>query len=133
MGPAEVEALFTRGDGSYLFARWGRPIVPVVFGVAEESLMAAVWPGVWPAMAALDVLTTEPPESNRLLSLDNVICTGHNAFYSPESLEAQWRRPTEEVTRVLRGEWPTALVNPEAKKRFVERWGEMRPTQATLA
>lgn len=38
MGPAEVEALFTRGDGSYLFARWERPIVPVVFGVAEESL-----------------------------------------------------------------------------------------------
>ena len=33
MGPAEVEALFTRADGAYLFARWGRPIVPVVFGV----------------------------------------------------------------------------------------------------
>lgn len=33
-----IEALFTRADGSYLFARWGRPIVPVVFGLAEESL-----------------------------------------------------------------------------------------------
>ncbi len=40
MGPGEIEALFTRSDGSYLFARWGRPIVPVVFGVAEESLPA---------------------------------------------------------------------------------------------
>ena len=38
MTPAEVEALFTRSDGSYLFARWGRPIVPVVFGVADETL-----------------------------------------------------------------------------------------------
>jgi hypothetical protein len=38
MGPEAVEALFTRGDGSYLFARWARPIVPVVFGVAEASL-----------------------------------------------------------------------------------------------
>lgn len=38
MGPGEIEALFTRGDGSYLFARWGRPIVPVVFGVEAESL-----------------------------------------------------------------------------------------------
>ncbi|CAN1572076.1 hypothetical protein MCELHM10_03314 [Paracoccaceae bacterium] len=40
MGPGEIEAYFTRIDGSYLFARWGRPIVPVVFGVADESLPA---------------------------------------------------------------------------------------------
>ena len=33
-----IETLFTRADGSYLFARWGRPIVPVVFGLAEETL-----------------------------------------------------------------------------------------------
>ena len=38
MRPDEVEALFTRGDGTYLFARWERPIVPVVFGVADASL-----------------------------------------------------------------------------------------------
>jgi hypothetical protein len=38
MTPAEVEALFTRADGTYLFARWGRPIVPVVFGVEAETL-----------------------------------------------------------------------------------------------
>lgn len=40
MAPGEIEALFTRGDGAYMFARWRRPIVPVVFGVAEESLPA---------------------------------------------------------------------------------------------
>jgi hypothetical protein len=38
MGPGEIEALFTRSDGQYLFARWGRPIVPVVFGVDDASL-----------------------------------------------------------------------------------------------
>jgi hypothetical protein len=38
IGPEAVEALFTRSDGAYLFARWGRPIVPVVFGVADETL-----------------------------------------------------------------------------------------------
>ncbi len=27
-----------RADGRYAFARWGRPIVPVVFGVDEETL-----------------------------------------------------------------------------------------------
>jgi len=38
MHPAEIEALFTRADGQFLCARWGRPIVPVVFGVADETL-----------------------------------------------------------------------------------------------
>ncbi len=36
--PAEVERHFTGADGAYAFARWDRPIVPVVFGVSEESL-----------------------------------------------------------------------------------------------
>jgi hypothetical protein len=38
LSPDEVAALFTRADGSYLFARWGRPIVPVVFGVEETTI-----------------------------------------------------------------------------------------------
>ncbi len=33
-----VEALFTRADGTYLFARWGRPLVPVVFGTDDRTL-----------------------------------------------------------------------------------------------
>lgn len=36
--PEEVESLFTRSDGSYLFARWGRAIAPIVFGVQDETL-----------------------------------------------------------------------------------------------
>ena len=42
---------FTRSDGSYVFARWGRPVVPVVFGAAEESL--PVFKGAWEAVCAL--------------------------------------------------------------------------------
>lgn len=38
MDSGGIEALFTRGDGSYFCARWGRPIVPVVFGVEEATL-----------------------------------------------------------------------------------------------
>lgn len=33
-----VAALFTRSTGDYLFARWGRPIVPVVFGVEDSTV-----------------------------------------------------------------------------------------------
>lgn len=38
MDAPEIEALFTRADGTFLFARWGRPIVPVVFGVEDATL-----------------------------------------------------------------------------------------------
>ncbi len=38
MTPEEIEAHFTRSDNTYLFARWGRPIVPIVFGVDDATL-----------------------------------------------------------------------------------------------
>ncbi|MEO9778713.1 MAG: hypothetical protein ABJH07_06235 [Sedimentitalea sp.] len=38
MTPDEIEALFLTSVGEYRFARWGRPIVPVIFGVQDETL-----------------------------------------------------------------------------------------------
>ena len=38
MTPDQIEALFTRENGDFLFARWGRPIVPIVFGVDDATL-----------------------------------------------------------------------------------------------
>ena len=38
MTPEEVAAHFTRPDGTYVFARWDCPIVPVVFGVDDATL-----------------------------------------------------------------------------------------------
>ncbi len=38
MEVAEIEALFTRESGDFAFARWGRPIAPIVFGVTDETL-----------------------------------------------------------------------------------------------
>jgi hypothetical protein len=60
MTPEEVQALF-EGDGGYAFARWGRPIVPVVFGVEDESL--PVIKGAFEAVARLagtEVAETDP-------------------------------------------------------------------------
>lgn len=51
MDAGAIERLFTRGDGTYLFARWGRPIVPVVFGVEDASL--GVVKGAFEAVVAL--------------------------------------------------------------------------------
>ncbi len=52
LSPEAIEALFTRADGQFLFARWGRPIVPVVFGVSDATV--ATLKG---AIEALCVLT----------------------------------------------------------------------------
>jgi hypothetical protein len=38
LGPEDIAALFTRADGQFLFARWGRPIAPVVFGVEDRTV-----------------------------------------------------------------------------------------------
>jgi len=51
MDHEQVQALFTGKDGSYRFARWARPIVPVVFGVSEDSL--SVVKGACEAMVTL--------------------------------------------------------------------------------
>ncbi|MBZ8118584.1 DUF2927 domain-containing protein [Roseovarius sp. LXJ103] len=61
MEPAEIEALFTRTDESYLFARWGRPIAPIVFGVEDATLR--VVKGAIEAVAQLaghDVVDVDP-------------------------------------------------------------------------
>jgi len=34
----KIETLFTHPDGVFRFARWNRPIVPIVFGVDDETL-----------------------------------------------------------------------------------------------
>lgn len=33
-----VAALFTGADGRFFCARWGRPVAPVIFGLADETL-----------------------------------------------------------------------------------------------
>ena len=60
-GADAIAALFTRSDGSYLCARWGRPVVPLVFGVAEVSL--PVFKGAFEALGHLaghPVAETDP-------------------------------------------------------------------------
>lgn len=54
MTPEEIEALFAH-QGGYRFARWGRPIAPIVFGVEDETLR--VFKG---AVEALSALTGHP-------------------------------------------------------------------------
>jgi hypothetical protein len=38
MTPNDVERFFSRSDDSYFFARWGRPIAPIAFGIEDQSI-----------------------------------------------------------------------------------------------
>lgn len=38
MSVEAVTKLFTRSDGQFVFARWARPIAPIVFGVEDETI-----------------------------------------------------------------------------------------------
>ena len=61
MTAEQIETLFTRRDGQFAFARWGRPIAPVVFGVEEDAL--PVIKGALEAVASLaghDMVETDP-------------------------------------------------------------------------
>lgn len=63
-----IEALFTQRDGSFLCARWGRPVAPVIFGLAEESLdifRAAIRAGF--AHARHPVADTDPESGANLM------------------------------------------------------------------
>ena len=56
-----ITQFFTRADGQYLFARWGRPQVPIVFGAGDESL--PVIKGAFQAvaqLAGLEMAETDP-------------------------------------------------------------------------
>jgi D-3-phosphoglycerate dehydrogenase / 2-oxoglutarate reductase len=77
------------------------------------------------AGAGLDVTVDEPmAPDNQLLSLSNVILTGHSAWYSVTSEADLYRRPMTQVVQALKGEWPTYSVNPEGKAKWIARWGK---------
>lgn len=66
--PQGVTALFTRDDGQYLFARWRRPVVPVVFGTDDATL--ATVKGAIEAVVALAshrMAQTDPEQGANLM------------------------------------------------------------------
>jgi D-3-phosphoglycerate dehydrogenase len=66
------------------------------------------------AGAALDVWEQEPVAAdNPLLRMDNVIATPHAAYFSSPAVAQVPRRCGEEVARVLTGQRPLNVVNPE--------------------
>jgi D-3-phosphoglycerate dehydrogenase len=74
------------------------------------------------AGAALDVWEQEPvAKDNPLLKMDNVIATPHAAYFSSAAVARVPRRCGEEIARVLTGQRPVNVVNPEVFARGAVR------------
>ncbi len=69
MEASEIETCFATPDGGYAFARWNRPIAPVVFGVEESSL--PILKGAIEAVAGLagvEIVETDPELGSNFMS-----------------------------------------------------------------
>jgi D-3-phosphoglycerate dehydrogenase len=84
----------------------------------EEALFEALTRGQL-AAAGIDVWEEEPASrDNKLFNLDNVVCSSHVAGVTREASKQASLQVTEEMLRVLRGEMPQTLVNPEVRTRL---------------
>lgn len=96
-------------------ARGGCVDQPGLIQALKENLIAG---------AGLDVTIDEPiAPDNPLLAMNNVILTGHSAWYSDISNYDMHRRPMTQVVQALNGEFPLYTVNTEVRKTWMARWG----------
>jgi len=91
--------------------------------VDQDGLVRALQEGLI-AGAGIDVTVDEPiSPGNPLLKIQNVILTGHAAWYSTASEIEVHYKPMTQVVSALKGEWPLYAVNPEVKKNWMDKWG----------
>ena len=89
--------------------------------VDEQALIEALQRGEL-AGAGLDVFEVEPtPADNPLLAMDNVIVTPHSAGTSIASRNAAPVQIGQEAARLLKGDWPMSLVNPQVRAQIPTR------------
>lgn len=92
--------------------------------VDQGGLIQALQEGLI-AGAGIDVTIDEPMAAdNDLLTMPNVILTGHSAWYSITADKELHQRPMTQVVRALNGEWPIYTVNVEVKSKWMARWGK---------
>ena len=83
-------------------------------GVQDEEALRLALEGGKIRAAGIDVFEEEPVSSDsRLLQMDNVIVSPHIAGVTEETTRGMAMQVTAEMLRVLRGEKPHVLGNPE--------------------
>jgi len=91
--------------------------------LTDETALATALQAGTIAGAALDVFSVQPlPDDHQFRSLNNVLLTPHIAGLTADSMERLSVGSCEEALRLLKGERPSNLANPEiwdaARKRL---------------
>jgi len=87
----------------------------------ERALFEALTRGKL-AAAGLDVWEDEPTSAdNPILNLENVVCSAHMAGVTREATRQAAMQVSGEMLRVLRGDRPEVLVNPDVWPRLGQR------------
>jgi D-3-phosphoglycerate dehydrogenase len=85
--------------------------------IDEKALCQALSEGLI-AGAGLDVTNPEPPApDNPLLKLDQVLVTGHFAYFSETSVRELHVKSAEAIVSALQGKFPPFLANPDITKQ----------------
>lgn len=80
----------------------------------EGALLKALDLGIIAGLGT-DVIEGEPiDETHPLLSYDNVVVTPHISAYTYECLKGMGEKVVSDVEKILRGEAPGTMINPEA-------------------
>jgi D-3-phosphoglycerate dehydrogenase len=91
-------------------------------GVQDERALFEALARGGLAAAGIDVFEEEPTSAdNPILNLDNVMCSSHVAGVTREATRKASMQVAGEMARVLRGERPEVLVNPEVWPRLGRR------------
>jgi len=94
--------------------------------IMDEKALYTALKDNWIAGASVDVLKEERIGlDDPLLSLDNIVITPHAAWYSEESQREIKTRAYSEVKRILDGEWPVYLLNPDVKEKYMAKNGKV--------
>lgn len=87
-------------------------------GLMDEQALYDVLAQGRLAGAASDVFSSEPPQDNPLLTLDNFIATPHIGSATKETVLRMGMQAAESALLVLEGKRPTNVVNPEVYTRL---------------
>lgn len=117
--PLNSETYHMFGEGEFRQMKTSAFLINTARGgiVDREALYQGVRKGEI-AGAAMDVLEVEPIDSDDpLLELPNIIITPHTSWYSEEAFVELKTKVAQEVVRVLKGQLPRSLVNPQVIQR----------------
>ena len=98
-------------------------------GIVDEAALASLVRNGKIRSVAIDVFETEPPPPDnplRQLSSSEAILTPHMVGHTVESIEAIPPAAIESIERVMRGEAPLYVRNPEVLPRWTSRWSAGR-------